>query len=587
MVILKVHDYSNANNILPIMLEDERCYCTHNQDGEDVLTFELDRAGDNYSYIQEEVLIEGFDNRFIVKKVEEQSDFVIVNCDLDFSDWLSDIFIDFRKTNINLPNVLSLILPNGWTVEYGAGVDVTTRTTVEQSEGMPFKAANAKTILGAISSVYGVVFNYDMLSNKLNVLNINAFVSSGDYFVEDLNISNLKFTGDSSGIVTRLYVYGKKNERTNKYLDIKSVNDGKEYLEDYTYTSKVISDSIVDERFTVPEHLKAYGESVLAEKCLPSRSYTFDVLNLAGEMYIYKVVTLIDKKRKLRLNHQCVKYVEYNDHSLDKITLSSIAPTIETLVGGAVSNQASVDSKVQAINDSIQSMEGLIIGSGGNFKWVLNSDGDKAEFLILVDSDSIGTATKLFKLDNTGLYYSSTGYDGEYTTLINQNGMIVGAQTTYSGLTGKPTIEGVTIDGNQTFADWGLTSLTNLEIDDAIANIPVQSLIKYVDNIGVNYLYNVIKRYIDSVVLSGTVLTTIDYLITTVTNSNVLPWGAFRAINISQDIANYGTPISIIPEALTNGNPVSALMSGSNLNVYSRIDATDIPVKVTFKKDTT
>ena len=465
MAVLKVYDYLEAGNILPLILEDDKCYCTHNSNGEDTLSFELQRQSENYKYIQEEVKIIGFDNRFVVKKLEEQSDFVVVTCNLDFADWLVDIFIDFRETNITLPNVLNLILPSGWIITYGLGVDVTKHATVEYQEGSAFKAATAKTILGSISETYGVVFNFDMINNELKVLNMNAFLPSGEFFMEDLNISNLKFTGDSSGLITRLYVYGKKDEQTGEYTTIASVNDGKEYLEDFTYTDQIISDSVVDERYSIPQNLKDYGLSVLANACIPKRSYSFDVMNLSGEMYLYKIVTLVDKKRKLRVNHQCIKYIEYNDKSLDKVTLSSTAPSIELLVGSTVNNQTTINSRVALMNDTMQSMEALLLGTDGNFKWILNSNGEKSEFLILIESDSIGTATKLFKLDNTGLYYSSTGYNGTYTTILNSDGLITAASSTYQDLQGKPSIENVTLVGNKTFSDLGLSPLTTAEIE--------------------------------------------------------------------------------------------------------------------------
>lgn len=520
MVVLKAYDFTGNGEVIPIALEDDRCYCTHNSNGEDQLTFELQRKSDNYAYISEEVLVEGFDNRFVVKKVEEQSDFVIVTCDLDFSDWLDTIYVDFRKTNVTLPQALQFILPSGWAVLYNEGVDISKHTTVEYQGGQAFRAANAKTILSAISEAFGVVFNYDMLANELKVINVNSYLPSGDYFIEDLNMSNLKFTGNSSGIVTRLYVYGKKDEQTGEYTTIASVNDGKEYLEDFTYTDRIIADSLVDERYTVPQNLKEYGQSVLAEKCMPSRSYSFDVSNIDGAMYLYKIVTIVDSRRKLRMNHQCVKYVEHKNHSLDKITLSSVAPSIGGMLNNNASSiQSNVANRTQAIDNAIQTMENLIVGTGGNFKWVLDTSGNKEEFLILVDSASIGTATRLFKLNNFGLHYSSDGYDGDYKTLINQSGQFVGVEPQ---------------------------------------------------------------------------LAAVDYLVTTVTSTNVSPWGAVVEIDLSQDIANYGTPISIVPKAPLSSNPasaisnpISAIMVGNNLCVYSAIADIDIPVKVMYRKSIT
>lgn len=465
-MVIKVYNYTNTSEAIPIYVEDDRCYYTHNFDGGDTLTFDIQKSYSGYAYILEEVKVECWGNRFIVKKIEEQSDFVVVTCNLDYDDWLENIYIDFRKTNITLPNVLAQILPIGWSIEYCEGIDLTKRTTVEYQEGTPFRAANAKTILGQISSTYGVVFNYNTIDKILYVVNTDSFLPSGDFFIEDLNMSDLKFVGDSSSFVTRLYVYGKKDEKTGKYLTIASVNDGKEYVEDFTYSDKIISDSVVDERYTVPEHLKAYGESVLADLCIPKRSYTFDVNNVDGQMYLYKVVTIVDERRGLRVNHQCIKYVEYNDHSLDKVTLSSVMPSIEVITSSVQSDRTNTANKIQSIDNSIESISNLVLGTSGPFKWILDAtSGDKKEFLILIDSDSVGTATKLFKLDDNGLHYSSTGYDGTYTTILNSYGLVTAASSTYPDLQGKPQINGVTLVDNKTFSDLGLSPLTTAEIE--------------------------------------------------------------------------------------------------------------------------
>ncbi len=469
MVVIKVYDYRDVNNIVPINVEDDKCYYTHNFDGADTLSFEIQKTYIGYSYIAEEVKVECWSNRFIVKKVEEQSDFVVVTCELDYDDWLKDIYIDFRKTNVTLPSALSFILPSGWTAEYGDGVDITKRTTVEYQEGTPFRAANAKTILSAVSSAYGVVFNYNTVNKILHVINTNSFLPSGEFFIEDLNMSNLKFIGESSGFTTRLYVYGKKDEQTGRYLTIASVNDGKEYLDDFSYSDKIISDSVVDERYTVPQHLKEYGESVLSERCLPKRSYTFDINNLDGQIFLYKVVTIIDKYRKLRVNHQCIKYVEYKDHSFDKVTLSSTMPSIESIVSGTQSSQVNTANKIQLIDQDMQNISNLILGSSSSFRWILDSvTGVKKEFLILVDSDSIGTATKLFKIDDNGLHYSRTGYNGTYTTIINSEGLVTAISSTYQDLQGKPQINGVTLEGNKTFTDLNFKPLTETEINEIL-----------------------------------------------------------------------------------------------------------------------
>lgn len=465
MAVLKVYDYSDYENAIPVTVENDKCYCIHNANGADQLKFELQKASNGYGYIYEEVKVECFSNRFIIKKIEEQSDFVVVTCELDYDDWLENIYIDYRKTNINLPNVLATILPTNWSISYGDGVDIISRATVEYQEGVPFRVANAKTILDVIGAIYGVVFNYDTINKILYVINMSFYSPSGDYFIEDLNMSNLKFIGDSSNFITRLYVYGKKNETTGEYLSIASINDGKEYLEDTSYSDKIISDSVVDERYTVVENLKAYGESVLAERSIPKRSYTFDIENIDGTIYLYKVVTIVDKSKKVRLNHQCIKYTEYVDHSYDTITLSSVAPSIDIVLNSVSSGQAAITGRIDSNEVNISAISELVLGtSGGYFKWILDEAGNKKEFLILLDSTSVGTANKLFKLDENGLHYSSTGYNGTYTTILNNNGLVTAVSSTYPDLQDKPQINGVTLAGNKTLSDLNFNPLTTEEI---------------------------------------------------------------------------------------------------------------------------
>ena len=469
MAVLKVYDYSNYEKAIPVTVENDKCYCIHNANGADQLKFELQKASDGYGYIYEEVKVECFSNRFIIKKIEEQSDFVVVTCELDYDDWFENIYIDYRKTNINLPNALATILPTNWSVSYGDGVDITSRTTVEYQDGVPFRAANAKTILDVIGATYGVVFNYDTIKKILYVINMSFYSPSGDYFIEDLNMSNLKFIGDSSNFITRLYVYGKKDETTGEYLNIASINDGKEYLEDTSYSDKIISDSVVDERYTVVENLKAYGESVLAERSIPKRSYTFDIENIDGTIYLYKVVTIVDKSKRVRLNHQCIKYTEYVDHSYDTITLSSVAPSIDMVLNSVSSGQATITGRIDSNETNIAAISELMLGtSGGYFKWILDSTGNKKEFLILLDSTSVGTANKLFKLDDNGLHYSSTGYNGTYTTILNEHGLVTAVSSTYPDLQDKPQINGVTLVGNKTLSDLNFSPLTTEEIEEIL-----------------------------------------------------------------------------------------------------------------------
>ena len=279
MVIVKVY---SKDGLIPLQVEDDKCYCTHEYDGSDTLSFEVQRKDGNHKYIKEEVIVECFNNRFIIKKIDEHSDFSSIACELDLDDWKYDIYKNYRKTRYTIINVVDSIIPDGWSAVYSDAVNVTKRTTLEESDGQAFRIATALEILAKAAETYEVVFNYDCIGKILYVENPSSFTSSGDYFMDDLNISITGFNGDSSGFATRVYAYGNQDDDGN-FVTFADINNGKEYIEDFTYSDKIISTYIIDERYTVKEHLLEYAKSVLKEKSVPSRSYQCEnIKNIDG-----------------------------------------------------------------------------------------------------------------------------------------------------------------------------------------------------------------------------------------------------------------------------------------------------------------
>lgn len=425
MIVIKVYTTNNiAGNAIPLSLEDDKCYCDHNLNGIDDLTFELQRSDPNHSYILEEVKVKAFGNIFVIKKIDEHSDFSTIKCEIDLDDWKAKINKNFRTVNSIISEVLSAIVPSGWSIVYGTGVDLTKRTTVEKQEGVPFIAVTSYDLLDYISKAYSVVFNFNAVSKTINVVNIKSYTSSGEFFMQDLNMTELGYNGDSSNFVTRVYAYGKDG------LTFASINDGKEYVENITYSNKIVSYVIIDERYTVKANLLAYANQVLAEKCFPVKSYTCKIQNLNADIWLYKVVTIVDKDRKLKVEHQCVKYREYNDHSLDSITLSTQSPSIESIIknNNSAINE-SMDRQyatiIDVLNDSVKQATDMITGTdGGHFRWIIDNDGKLQELVNLADSEDINTAQKVWRWNAGGLGHSNNGYAGPYDLALTADGKI-------------------------------------------------------------------------------------------------------------------------------------------------------------------
>ena len=462
MVILRLYDTSNGQEkAIPLPIEDADAHRVHKYNGADTLNFEIQRNNPLYSKISEEVKIEGFNNRFIVKKIDEHSDFVVIECELDYDDFKVDVFKDYRKTNETIVNIMADILPTGWQVNYGTGVDVTQRRTVEESDGQAFKLATSYDMLDAITSAYEVLFNFDVINKILYVVNPESYVASGEFIMEDLNLTDLGFNGDSSNFITRLYAYGKKDESTGEYVNIKSVNDGKEYVSNFQYSDKIVCGTWVDERYTVPINLYNAAISKLAELSKPQRSYTCNVINFNEDIWLYKVVTLVDSNRGVRANHKVVEFVEYANHKLDTCTLSSMPPSIVRIVNDTMKDAVDEANRVktniqQVVDERVRQLSDTITGSnGGHFKWIVDAYGNPEELINLYDTDDINTAQKVWRWNAGGLGHSNNGYNGTYGLALTKDGEINASMIT-TGILNAGIIRAGTIQDVQGNNSWNL-----------------------------------------------------------------------------------------------------------------------------------
>lgn len=363
----------NGSDMYPLQINETDWYIEHSYDGYDTLCFEIPDSHDMYPYLAEEARITDGDNLYAVKQLDDHGGYVNVTCSIDLDDWRERFWKSYRKTDSTLQQVFDDIKPQGWRLE-GAG-EITNHATIEASEGKGLENTTAEVILGRASEVYGVVFNFDALSKVVHVVDPSRYTPSGDYLTDELNLKALGYTGSTKDLVTRLYAYGKKDNDGNP-VTIASVNDGKEYLDNNQYSDRVISAAWNDERYTSPESLLAAAREKLDALSYPVRSYECDVRNLGGNMFMYKVVTLIDRKRKIRTDHRVVAYKEYpKAHFYDVVTLSAVPPKIE---GTVKSISAEVEQKIStaaqtATDAALEALQVITGAMGGHVKILMEN----------------------------------------------------------------------------------------------------------------------------------------------------------------------------------------------------------------------
>lgn len=434
--MIALHDYADYERLVPLFLADSEWALTHAYNGDDELEFELSPDDGSYKYIQEEVKVEftggrDADERFIIKNIDEHSDFVTVTCELDKDDWKQKIFSSFRMVNSYLSDILSKITPDDWT--YDGADQFGQRTTIEATTDTPLYGVTPLEILDKCSDTYGVVFNFDNINKVLHCVDPESFTPSGQFFSDELNLKSVGYVGNSDSFATRLYAYGKRDKDSDEPLTFASINGGKEYVEDHSYSERVVCVGWSDERYDDKQSLLDAAKAKLDEMAKPSRSYECSVEAIDKDVWLYQVVTLIDRRRGLRIDHQVVEWVEHGDPSLDSITLSAVAPTIESLYNRILSDADGVREDMQEgflsitkeYNDAIKHATDMISGSnGGYFKWVYDSDGNPVELINLGDSENTNTAKQVWRWNKSGLGHSNNGYNGPYTLAMLADGSI-------------------------------------------------------------------------------------------------------------------------------------------------------------------
>lgn len=323
---------------------DNTFFRTRSYGGMMYLQFDISPDHELYKYIAEETELEYDGQRYVVKGINERKTATTVNAELDLSGLDSKGYTNFTRKTESFYNVSRDILDGtGWTI-----VDA---ELVSKRTSLDLKDVTTRDILEHCtnSTAYNTCYSFDTINKIIYCIKPqNNTTPTGTYFTDELNLTDMTFKGSSSGLVTKLYAFGKDG------LDISSVNGGKRYIENHTYTDKVIVAIWRDDRYTDPQSLFDDAVVKLASLAVPERSYTCKVVDLAKaypEIYseilkydLYDVVTLIDRKRKTRINHRIVEVREYPaDSTLNTVTMSTVA--------GKVSGKIStLESKVTTLN---------------------------------------------------------------------------------------------------------------------------------------------------------------------------------------------------------------------------------------------
>lgn len=357
---------------------DSTFFRTRSEDGLMTLQFDISPDHELYKYFVLYGTVEYDGQRYLINGINERKTVSTITCELDLTGLNYNVYPTYNKSTVSFASVCSEILKGtGWTI-----VDadlVSARRTLELTD------VTTLDILDYCqnSTAYNTRYRFDTINKVIYCIKpYNNTDPTGTYFTDELNLSDMTYKGSTTSLVTRLYPYGKDG------LSIASLNNGKDYLENHSYTDKVVSAIWRDERYTNKQTLLDDAKAKLAVLAVPEQSYTAKVIDLAktlpdtyGDVLafdLYDVVTLIDRKRKTRINYRIVEIKEYPaDATLNTVTLSTVPAKVtgklQTLQNKVTALDAQTLHDHNKVNEIKQDLDTTVLHVSDSWASSLNS----------------------------------------------------------------------------------------------------------------------------------------------------------------------------------------------------------------------
>lgn len=292
--------------------------------GDKKLSFSLPKEDKFYNFIEEEGYIETKTQEYVIKAKDVGVDYTRFDCVLNLETLEANIFDRFESVEQTITSSLNLaIVGTGWTVK---------DNTLKKKRTVRCTNKNALEIVQEIKKTYRVDIVFNTLKREIEVYE-HLGEDKGTYFIDSLNLTALQVQSDSYKFATRIIAEGKDG------LTFSSINNGKNYVENFQYSKKIKTIYWKDERYTIKESLLEDAKAKLEEISKPYTSYNASILNLAelNPKYIldYRLgdtITLISKNNKVKDKQRIVKTIEYpQDHSRDTVELANAVLKFEDI----------------------------------------------------------------------------------------------------------------------------------------------------------------------------------------------------------------------------------------------------------------
>lgn len=284
----------------------DRAITTTLDSGDKEMTFAYPASGALVGLLQEEYYIRTKTDEFVIKAVEKGEQFNKYTAVLNVEELEGTAFpYGFESDEQTIRACLEFAFEGtGWHV---GTCTVTKKRTIDEQENI-----TAWDVLQKCLSTYRCECIIDSINKTVNIYE-RIGSDKGCYFIEGINLRKISLKSDTYDFYTRIYPIG-KDGITPEWLT------GKDYIDNFQYSSKVKAYVWKDERYTNTTSLIEDATAKIEEMSRPYKAYTAEVVDLAKASEEYKdilsygigdTVTLVSKKTRTKEKQRIVKTTEY------------------------------------------------------------------------------------------------------------------------------------------------------------------------------------------------------------------------------------------------------------------------------------
>lgn len=409
------------NNGITVLTDCISCNIIEELNGQYELELEypLDERG-KWQYLLEDNIIKADGQLFRIYNKTKSLDSIKVNARHIFYDLLDNFVESVSLYNTTGANALYAVLNNTqYAHNFTSVSDVSNLYTTSYTYQNPIEM-----IMGneGLINTWGGELERDNFTIKYKA---NRGQDRGILISYGKNIIGIEETLDIDNVCTRLLPIGKDGlTLTEKYIDSQYINNyphPKIRLVEFTEAETEIALRVMAQHYMLIDHVDIPISNYKVDFVELSKTEEYKNYAILETVYLGDTVTIKHSKLNINLKAKVIKTVKnVITNRIENIELGSFKVNLATSINNSIQNvkqeivtaksnlQTAIDNATTQINSAL----------GG---YVVKRNGE----LLIMDTEDINTATKVWKWNENGLGYSSTGYNGSFGTAITADGKIV------------------------------------------------------------------------------------------------------------------------------------------------------------------